>query len=158
MKIEATTSPPVTVDHKNTSSDKTSSGEKPSDAASFAQKQDNLKKIQNLERIQQLVLTHELSHKAGGANVTGGVTYRYKRGPDGQVYIAGGDTSVRVTITGNCKDTIEQMEEVGRAATSPANPSFVDFVVLAYATACKQQAMLMQAQEDFNKRKLPDPL
>ena len=162
MKIEASTFIPLFPESKSSSSDKTSAKEKsagshdPARTSSVdtrAQQQDDFKKVQQLQTIQQTVFAHELDHKEAGPDVTGSVTYRYKRGPDGQMYAVGGDTSVNISFSGDPKQTIEKMDEVKKAATAPANPSFDDFVILAHAIAYKQQAIMMQAIRDSNESK-----
>lgn len=96
------------------------------------------------------VRAHEQQHiAAGGQYVTGGPTYTYQTGPDGQQYAIGGEVSIDVSeVSGDPQATIQKMQAVAAAAMAPAEPSGQDHKVAAAArqTEAKARAELSSQQ------------
>lgn len=81
------------------------------------------------------VRIHEQAHvSAGGAYVTGGPSYTYQTGPDGNKYAIGGEVGIDTgEISGDPEATIRKMQTVAQAALAPAEPSGQDYKVAAAA-------------------------
>ena len=98
------------------------------------------------------VRAHEQAHKAAAAPHAGPVSYSYTTGPDGRRYAVAGEVPIDVSpVEGDPQATIQKMQQVRRAALSPAEPSASDRQVAARA---QQQEREAQAQLD---RADPDP-
>jgi hypothetical protein len=81
------------------------------------------------------VKAHEQAHMAAGAGLTGGASYSFQTGPDGQRYAVGGEVQISTgAVAGDPEATIEKAEQVRKAALAPANPSAQDLSVAAAAT------------------------
>lgn len=91
--------------------------------------------VTELQTRDREVRAHEQAHMAAGAGLTGGASYTYQTGPDGQRYAVGGEVSIDTgAIAGDPSATIEKAEQVRKAALAPANPSAQDLSVAASAT------------------------
>lgn len=88
------------------------------------------------------VRLHEQQHvSTGGQYVTGGPSYTYQTGPDGNRYAIGGEVGIDVApIEGNPEATIQKMQTVAAAALAPAEPSGQDYKVAAAARQAEAQA------------------
>ncbi len=98
--------------------------------------------LQKLRMTEQKVKAHELAHKIAGGELAGPVKYKYKRGPDGKLYIVGGEVPLRLKKGKTPEETIEIARKVKRAALAPLDPSPQDRAVAMKATAMEMQARL----------------
>lgn len=103
--------------------------------------------IKELEQIQQKVIAHERAHMSAGGALAGAATYSYSRGPDGKMYITGGEVSIQMPVTDDPAETIRVMEQVQRAALAVSDPSPQDLKVASLA-AMKAQEARMELQKE----------
>lgn len=98
--------------------------------------------IQELKARDQEVRAHENAHASvGGQYVTGGPTYSYQKGPDGNSYAIGGEVNIDTSpISGDPTATIQKMVVVQQAALAPADPSGQDKSVAASAAKTEMAA------------------
>jgi len=103
---------------------------------------EQLQQVTELKARDLEVRAHELAHVlAGGAFVTGGPSYEYEVGPDGNGYAVGGSVGIDTSpIEGNPEATIAKMQVVAAAALAPAKPSGQDHKVAAAARQAEAQA------------------
>jgi len=115
--------------------------------------------VQELRQRDAEVRRHEQAHKAAaGPYATGGPSFSYKQGPDGQRYAVEGEVSIDLSeVPGNPQATIRKMQQVRRAALAPANPSSKDRQVAAKASAIEQQARAELAQKRAEEAKNGNP-
>lgn len=109
--------------------------------------------VKELQARDREVRAHEQAHMAAGAGLTGGATYSYQQGPDGQRYAVGGEVSIDTsTAAGDPETTIKNAETVRRAALAPSNPSAQDMAVAAAATQTitTAQAELARSESSAN--------
>ena len=92
------------------------------------------------------VRAHEAAHQAAGGGMTGGASYTYQKGPDGQMYAIGGEVSISIKGGATPQETIANARQVQAAAMAPANPSGQD-----YAVATSAKVMEMKAQQELAK-------
>lgn len=87
------------------------------------------------------VRTHEAAHiAAGGSAVTGGASYTYQKGPDGQLYAIGGEVPVSLGGGSTPEEKIANAQAARAGALAPANPSPADLKVAASAALIESQA------------------
>ncbi len=101
-----------------------------------------LQELQRLRITEQRVKAHEMAHKIAAGDLGGAPKYKYKKGPDGKMYIVGGEVPLRVRKGRTPEETIEIARKLRRAALAPADPSPQDRAVAARATAMEMQARL----------------
>ncbi|TAN43862.1 MAG: hypothetical protein EPN22_08990 [Nitrospirae bacterium] len=106
-------------------------------------------RIESLETIQRTVVNHELAHMAPGSAHNATASYEYMKGPDGTNFIIAGGVSIDMGTSGPPEKVIDDMEKVKRAALSPANPSFQDFVVAGRAIAIANYEKSQKAIKEF---------
>ena len=106
------------------------------------------KEVQELKKRDAEVKAHERAHvAAGGQYVKGGAHYEYQRGPDGRIYVVGGEVSIDTSgVPGDPQATIQKMKTVKRAALAPADPSAKDRAVAAEAAQKETKARMQLAQ------------
>ena len=97
--------------------------------------------IQRLRMRDQEVRMHEIAHKSVAGDLAGPVRYTYTRGPDGRMYVTGGEVPLRLKKGETPEETIEIAERIVRAALAPARPSSQDIAVAARATVMKMKAL-----------------
>lgn len=91
--------------------------------------------LRELQQADQSVRAHEMAHiAAAGGYATGGATFSYQRGPDGQNYAVGGEVQIDTGKESSPEATIAKMQIVRQAALAPADPSPQDQRVASYAT------------------------
>ena len=100
--------------------------------------------IQQLKNRDREVRAHEAAHlAAAGGLATGGASYSYQLGPDGQSYAIGGEVGINISpVSGDPAATLAKAETIKRAALAPAHPSGQDFMVAQAASAMAQQAKM----------------
>ena len=107
--------------------------------------------VEKLKRIEAKVIAHEMAHKIAGGQYTGAVRYTYTRGPDGKLYITGGEVSIDVSEEQTPEETIKKMEIVRRAALAPSDPSPQDIAVAQTATIKEMRARLELWRKKFEE-------
>jgi metal-dependent amidase/aminoacylase/carboxypeptidase family protein len=87
------------------------------------------------------VRTHEQAHlSALGPHKTGGASFQYTTGPDGQQYATSGEVPVNVSPGSTPQETISKAQTIRRAALAPAEPSGADRSVAAAASQLEAKA------------------
>lgn len=97
-------------------------------------------KVQQLKITEKKVIAHETAHKSAGGQYAGAISYEYKRGPDGNMYISGGEVPIDTSEEKTPEQTMQKMEQIKRAALAPADPSSQDVKIAAEAAAKAQKA------------------
>jgi len=108
--------------------------------------------IQQLRRIEQKVISHEMAHKAVAGRYSGAVHYTYIKGPDGKLYITGGEVSLDLSEESDPEETAKKMEIIEAAALAPADPSPQDIRV-AQAAAIKRMKAEIEAARQREEEK-----
>lgn len=98
--------------------------------------------ISQLKATDSEVRAHEFAHlAASGGLATGGPSFVYQKGPDGQRYAVGGEVNIDTSAGSTPQETIQRARIIQAAALAPAEPSGQDFAVAAKARNMEQQAM-----------------
>lgn len=99
--------------------------------------------VQKLKARDQEVRAHEQAHlAAAGPYATGGPSYTYQKGPDGQRYAIGGEVQIDTSpVEGDPEATLRKAQIVRAAALAPAKPSSQDRAVAASASQMEAQAL-----------------
>lgn len=121
----------------------------PSDSAKLSQ--DDVAQLTKLKARDVEVRAHEQAHlSAAGGYATGGASFSYQKGPDGQSYAVGGEVGIDLSQESDPSATIQKMQTVKRAALAPASPSSTDRQVAAQAEAIASQARqeVLQVQQE----------
>ncbi|KUJ73576.1 hypothetical protein AVO42_12225 [Thiomicrospira sp. XS5] len=110
--------------------------------------------ISELKSRDREVKAHEQAHlAAGGRHVTGGASYSYQTGPDGQRYAVGGEVGIDTSpVSGDPEATLSKAQQIRAAALAPAEPSSQDLKVAAQATQMAAQARAEIAQKNQQER------
>lgn len=109
---------------------------------------EELAALTKLQKRDKEVRAHEQAHMAAaGKYSTGGPSFTYQKGPDGNSYAIGGEVGVDMSKESDPNATIQKMRAVKRAALAPASPSSVDRQVAAQASVKESQARKELAQE-----------
>lgn len=115
--------------------------------------EEDQKVVEKLKARDAEVKAHEQAHvAAGGGLITGGPTYSYQSGPDGQQYAIGGEVQIDSSTEPTPEETISKMQQVRRAALAPAEPSSQDIQVASNASRLE-----MQARMELSQSKNEDP-
>ncbi|MDA8163348.1 MAG: putative metalloprotease CJM1_0395 family protein [Desulfobacteraceae bacterium] len=127
------------------------------DAKDRADKQKIERTVQQLKATEQRVIAHEMAHKAVGGRYAGAVSYEYRIGPDGKMYIVGGEVSIDMSSGSTPDQTLQKMEQVRMAALAPADPSPQDYKVAQEASMledlARQELVRIQMQSGAQKYK-----
>lgn len=105
--------------------------------------------VTRLKQTEQSIRAHEAAHMAAGGAFAGGVSYVYAKGPDGKMYISGGEVPIQAPEGKTPEETIKNMEIVKRAALAPADPSAQDLAVAAAAMQIESRARAAIRQGRF---------
>ncbi len=108
--------------------------------------------LQQLRMIEQKVKAHEMAHKVAGGELTGPVQYKYQKGPDGKLYIVGGEVPIKIKQGKTPEETIEIAQKIKRAALAPADPSPQDRAVAARATVMEIQAKIEMMKKNLEEK------
>ncbi|WP_051347127.1 putative metalloprotease CJM1_0395 family protein [Thiomicrorhabdus chilensis] len=100
--------------------------------------------INQLKSRDAQVRAHERAHlSVAGAYATGGASYVYQVGPDGQRYAIGGEVGIDTSpVAGDPQATLQKAMVVQRAALAPAEPSSQDMRVASLAVQMAMQARM----------------
>lgn len=104
--------------------------------------------IQKLRQIENKVIAHEMAHKAVAGKYAGAVSYSYTKGPDGRLYITGGEVSLDIKEESDPEETIKKMEIIIAAALAPSDPSPQDIRVAQMAALKKMKAQIELSQRE----------
>ncbi len=108
-----------------------------------------LQEIQKLKTRDAEVRTHEQAHlSSAGQYATGGPSFTYQKGPDGNRYAVGGEVPIDVSKESSPEATITKMRIIRRAALAPADPSAADRQIAAQAAITEGRAVL-EKQHDL---------
>jgi hypothetical protein len=117
----------------------TGAGEK--DQAGQPLTENQRRQLATLEEQDRAIRRHEEAHRAAaGGLVRGGISYRYRVGPDGKRYAVHGDVDIDLTAEASPEATIRKMQRARRAATAPASPSPQDRAIAALARQREDRA------------------
>ena len=110
----------------------------------------DLEALQELKDLDREVRAHEAAHAAAaGPFATGGPSFTYRKGPDGQRYAVGGEVQIDTSpVEGDPEATIRKMQVVRAAALAPANPSSQDRAVAAAASRQEAEARTELSREN----------
>lgn len=98
------------------------------------------------------VRAHEQAHlSAAGGYATGGASFSYQKGPDGQSYAVGGEVGIDLSKESDPSATVQKMQTIQRAALAPASPSATDRQVAAQAEVKEAQARQEILEEQQEK-------
>jgi hypothetical protein len=86
------------------------------------------------------VRAHEAAHQAAAGGLGGAASFTYETGPDGKVYVVGGEVSVDMSGGRSPEETIARAAQIRAAALAPADPSPQDLAVAADASAMEAAA------------------
>ena len=115
--------------------------------------QEEVAELTELKQRDVEVRAHEQAHlSAAGGYATGGASFTYQKGPDGQTYAVGGEVGIDMSAESDPNATIQKMQTIKRAALAPASPSSTDRQVAAQATVKETQArqeLLQEQQEEL---------
>lgn len=110
------------------------------------------RQLAELKQRDREVRAHEMAHVAAGAGlVTGGASYSYQTGPDGQRYAIGGEVSIDVSPGSTPEETLDKADRIRAAALAPADPSGQDRQVAAQATRMATEARMEIARREFEQ-------
>lgn len=109
--------------------------------------------VKELQARDTEVRAHEQAHlSAAGKYATGGASFSFQTGPDGQQYAIGGEVGIDTSsIPDDPEATIAKMQTLQRAATAPAEPSGQDARVAAQAAQAASAARAEIASQQFEK-------
>ena len=113
--------------------------------------QEDVAQLTELKARDAEVRAHEQAHlSAAGGHATGGASFSYQKGPDGQSYAVGGEVGIDLSKESDPNATIQKMQTIKRAALAPANPSSTDRQVAAQAEVKEAQARqeILQEQQE----------
>ena len=111
--------------------------------------------VEHLKRVDREVRAHEQAHlSAAGAYATGGASYEFTTGPDGQAYAVAGQVGIDASAERTPEATIAKMQVVRAAALAPADPSPQDMAVAAAAGATESAARGELAKQQEAERRL----
>lgn len=120
-----------------------------SESAEFSQ--EDVAELSKLKARDVEVRAHEQAHlSAAGGYATGGASFSYQKGPDGQSYAVGGEVGIDLSQESDPNATIQKMQTIKRAALAPASPSSTDRQVAAQAEVKEAQARqeILQEQQE----------
>lgn len=120
-----------------------------SESAEFSQEE--VAELTKLQARDVEVRAHEQAHlSAAGGYATGGASFSYQKGPDGQTYAVGGEVGIDLSQESDPNATIQKMQTIKRAALAPASPSSTDRQVAAQAEVKEAQARqeILQEQQE----------
>ncbi len=109
---------------------------------------EEMAQVRELANRDREVRSHEQAHKSVGGQYSGGMSFSYQQGPDGQRYAIGGEVGIDVSPEQTPEATIAKMQQVRAAAMAPADPSPQDHAVASSAMATESQARAEAASQN----------
>ena len=139
----------------NTEARAAASESRTNDLQEAAKEQKVRQEVQELQIRQQEVIAHDMAHTSVGGQYVGAVRYEHARGPDGRMYISGGEVSIDTSKEKTPEETVKKMRTVKAAALAPMDPSAQDMAVAAKAGAMEvkaaQELRALEAEEAYGK-------
>lgn len=117
--------------------------------------------VASLSATDRKVRAHEQAHlTVAGPSATGGPTYTFAKGPDGNLYAVGGEVSLNVSPDpSDPKKTLDKARIIEAAADAPVDPSAQDRAVAGMAAqmaqTAEQQIALQSAARQSAERSHP---
>ena len=102
-----------------------------------------------MKQTEQNIRAHEAAHMAAGGGFAGSASYIYAKGPDGKMYVVGGEVPIQAPEGKTPEETVKNMEVVQRAALAPPDPSAQDLAVAAAAMQIESRARAAIRQGRF---------
>jgi hypothetical protein len=102
-----------------------------------------------MKQTEQNIRSHEAAHMAAGGGFAGSASYIYAKGPDGKMYVVGGEVPIQAPEGKTPEETVKNMEVVQRAALAPPDPSAQDLSVAAAAMQIESRARAAIRQGRF---------
>lgn len=138
----------LSADASQTTTDPTTPTTDATTAEEASQQQSEKLEVAELEATDREVRAHEAAHlAAAGGLATGGASFTYETGPDGQRYAVAGEVGISISSGSTPEETLRNAEQVRRAALSPADPSAQDLKVAAMASQMAATARIQIAEE-----------
>jgi|GEM_PF-2035141 len=105
------------------------------------------KEVEELKSRDREVRQHEQSHQAAAGHLaSGGPSYTFENGPDGNKYATGGEVNIKLDQGNTPEEKLRNAQQAERAANAPAEPSSQDKQV-----ASEARRMANEAREEINK-------
>lgn len=123
----------------------------PSPSLENADASSEQRQIQALRATDRNVRAHELAHIAAGGGLTGGISFTYRLGPDGQRYAVGGEVRIDVSPAASPEKTIAKAETIRAAALAPVDPSPQDRRVAALAEEMARTAFQEEMRRPLHR-------
>lgn len=104
--------------------------------------------IKRMKSWEDHVVAHERMHMLAGGGAVGAPSYVYKMGPDGKMYITGGEVTLYVPKAATLEGSEVALQNLKKAALAPSDPSPKDMAAAAMATAIidRVRSMIRQKQ------------
>jgi SprA-related family len=120
-----------------------------------------LAEISQLEITDRHVRAHEQAHlAAAGPYATGGPSYTFAIGPDGQRYAVGGEVTLDTSPDpAGPEATVQKAKTIQAAANAPVDPSTQDRMVAAQAAQMEADAeaeIFAEQQRGYSQREVPE--
>lgn len=120
---------------------------KSADGSQLSPEQERI--LQQMRTRDREVRAHERAHQSTGAGLAGGASFKYERGPDGQLYAVAGEVKIDTSqVKGDPQANLQNAETVLRAALAPIDPSGQDLAVAARA-----RAEVLQAKTELSSQR-----
>lgn len=95
---------------------------------------EDLAEVARLAARDREVRIHESQHLAAAGDLAvGGVQYTYQTGPDGKLYVSGGEVRLRLSPGRTPEETLSRALRAQAAALAPGDPSGPDLAVASQA-------------------------
>lgn len=114
--------------------------------------------IKHMKAWENHVIAHEHMHMLAGGSAASSPTYVYKMGPDGKMYVTGGEVSLRIPKASSLEGTEAALKKMKNAALAPGDPSSKDLNAAGLADALidKVRAMIHQKKQNASYEKTLD--
>ena len=110
------------------------------------------REVVRLQQTDSNIRAHEQAHMSAGGAFAGVASFIYSKGPDGRMYVSGGEVPIQAPEGKTPEETIGNMEIVRRAALAPPDPSGQDLAVAAAAMQIESRARAAIRQGRFLKQ------
>ena len=125
---------------------------KKSESAQVQLSSEAIAMVRKLQSIDSHVRAHEMAHLiAADGLATGGPSFQYQRGPDGQNYAVGGEVGIDTSPGRTPQETLRRADVIAAAALAPSDPSGQDFAVAAQARQMAIEAQIAIQAEQTQK-------
>jgi SprA-related family len=125
------------------------SGEKKGSGSDKELSESDKKEVEKLKSRDTEVRQHEMAHLAAAGNLaSGGASYEYEKGPDGNSYAVGGEVNISVGGGSTPEERISNAEKAERAALAPSEPSSADKQI-----ASEARSMATEARQELADKK-----